>query len=176
MKKIQNKGGHDLVVVEEVIQTKIYMIKDQKVMLDVDLATLYQVETKVLNQAVKRNIERFPPDFMFQLDKEADKVLRSQFVTSNSGGRRWSIFAFTEQGIAMLSSVLRSDRAVQVNIQIMRTFTKLRQMLATHKELREKIEALEKKYDGQFRTIFNAIHRLIAEEAKPKNPIGFRVE
>lgn len=146
-------------------------------MLDFDLADLYKVKTKVLNQAVKRNRKRFPRDFMFKLDKSEEKNLKSQFVTSSFsyGGRRKPIFAFTEQGIAMLSSVLRSERAILVNIQIMRAFTKLRQMLASHKEIKEKIEQLEKKYDGQFRVIFKTIQQIITEEEKPKRKLGFDV-
>ncbi len=160
------------VIPSENIGSKIYMIRKEKVMLDFDLALLYQVETKVLNQAVKRNSERFPPDFVFMLNKNEEANLKSQIVTSNYG-RRKPVFAFTERGIAMLSGVLRSTRAIQVNIQIMRTFTRLRQMLSSHKELKEKIEQLEKKYDGQFRLIFKTIQQIIAEEEKPKGKIGF---
>lgn len=161
----------------EVIKNKIYLLRSEKVMLDFDLADLYKVKTKVLNQAVKRNRKRFPRDFMFKLDKSEEKNLKSQFVTSSFsyGGRRKPIFAFTEQGIAMLSSVLRSERAILVNIQIMRAFTKLRQMLASHKEIKEKIEQLEKKYDGQFRVIFKTIQQIITEEEKPKRKLGFDV-
>lgn len=160
----------------ENIQQKIYTIRGQRVMLDFDLAVLYEVETKVLNQAVKRNISRFPEDFMFQLN-EADMLnLRSQFVTANLNMRRSLTFAFTEQGVAMLSSVLRSPRAIQVNIQIMRTFIRLREMLSSHKELKEKIEELEMRYDEHFRIIFDAIRQLIIEEEKPKKQIGFEIE
>lgn len=152
------------------IATKIYTLHGQRVMLDHDLASLYGVETKVLNQAVKRNLKRFPSDFMFLLTTEDSYVLGSQFVTAkinlSSTKRRSEGKAFTEQGIAMLSSVLRSERAVQVNIQIMRTFTKLRELFLTHTDLKEKIETLEQKYDGQFKIIFDAIHALIAETAK----------
>jgi hypothetical protein len=157
----------------EDIKNRIYVCRGEKVMLDSDLAELYQVETKVLNQAVKRNSERFPKDFMYKLTKSEDTNLRSQFVTSSYGGRRYSTFAFTEQGIAMLSSVLKSKRAIQVNIQIMRTFTRLRQILSSHKELKEKIEQLENKYDSQFRIVFQTIQQLIAEEEKPKEKLGF---
>ncbi len=158
----------------EEIRNKIYVIRGEKVMLDFDLAVLYQVETKVLNQAVKRNHQRFPPDFMFALNKAEEEILRSQFVTAKSNvKRRAPIVAFAEQGIAMLSTVLRSERAILINIQIMRTFTKLRQTLATHKELKEKIEQLEKKYDGQFKLIFKTIQQIIAEEEKPKDKLGF---
>lgn len=159
-------------IVKENIQQKIYVVRGQKVMLDFDLAVLYQVETKVLNQAVKRNIDRFPEDFMFQLKKEEINLM-SQFVTSSYGGRRYSVSAFTEQGIAMLSSVLNSKRAIQVNIQIMRTFTRLREMLSNHKELKEKIEELELRYDEHFRIVFDAIRQLMAEEERPKKRIGF---
>ena len=141
-------------------------------MLDSDLALLYQVTTAALNQAVKRNIERFPADFMFALNKEEANLI-SQSVISSYGDRSNTFFAFTEQGITMLSSVLRSARAIQVNIRIMITFTRLRQTLSSHKELREKIEQLEKKYNGQFRLIFKTIQQLIAEEEKPKSRIGF---
>ncbi len=160
------------IIPSENIGSKIYMIRKEKVMLDSNLALLYQVTTAALNQAVKRNIERFSADFMFALNKEEASLI-SQSVISSYGGRRNTFFAFTEQGIAMFSSVLRSARAIQVNIRIMRTFTRLRQMLSSHKELREKIEQLEKKYDGQFRLIFKTIQQLIAEEEKPKSRIGF---
>ena len=143
-------------------------------MLDRDLAYLYEVETKVLNQAVKRNLERFPDDFMFQLTPEETKFLRSQFVTLRHGQHsKYSSYAFTEHGILMLSSVLKSDQAIQINIQIMRTFTKLRELMLVHKDLRIKIEAMERKYDTQFRIVFNAIKRLIDPPQKPKTPIGF---
>jgi len=158
------------------IEGKIFLIRGQKVMIDRDLAELYGVETRVLKQAVKRNIKRFPSDFMFELSKEEFDNWRSQFVTSNSDkiGLRFKPFAFTEQGIAMLSGVLHSDRAIHVNIQIMRTFTKLRKMLSTHKELREKIELLESKYDKQFKVVFDAIRELIRIDKKPKKKMGFR--
>ena len=161
----------------EKIEGKIYLVRSKKVMLDSDLAELYNVETKVLLQAVKRNKDRFPEDFMFQLDKKEFEVLRSQFVTSNKGrgGRRFKPYAFTEQGVAMLSSVLNSKRAVMVNIQIMRTFTKLREMIESHKDLKRKIEDMEKKYDGQFKLVFDAIKYLIEPEIKPKRKIGFYV-
>jgi len=158
----------------ERIISRIFLIRGKKVMMDQDLAELYNVDTKVLIQSVKRNIKRFPGDFMFQLTKEEFIDLRSQFVTSSWGGRRYYPYAFTEQGVAMLSSVLNSERAIRVNIQIIRTFTQLRELLATHKDLREKIENIEKKYDKQLREIFEAIKHLLAEKTKPKNPIGFR--
>ena len=145
----------DLVPLDRII-SKIYYVRNKKVMLDRDLAELYGVKTKVLKQAVRRNMKRFPEDFMFELSKEEFENWRSQFVTSNSDkmGLRHNPMAFTEQGVAMLSSVLNSDRAIQVNIQIMRAFTKLREMLSTHEELRKKIEAMENKYDSQFKAVF----------------------
>jgi hypothetical protein len=134
------------------------------------------VETRALKQAVKRNITRFPVDFMFELSRAEFNNLRSQIVTSSWGGIRYVPMALTEQGVAMLSSVLNSERAVQVNIQIMRTFTKLRQMLATHDGLRRKIEEMEQKYDQQFQVVFDAIKLLLAAEEKPKPKIGFMVK
>lgn len=157
------------------IERAILLIRGQKVMLDADLASLYGVETRVLVQAVKRNLERFPEDFMFQLSREEFAVLRSQIVTSrNWGGRRYPPYAFTEQGVAMLSSVLRSQRAIRVNIEIMRAFIRLRQMLASHAELARKLEALEKKYDAQFQEVFEAIRRLMAPPEPKRRAIGFR--
>ena len=159
----------------ERIVSKIYFIREAKVMLDRDLAELYEVETKALKQAVRRNIDRFPADFMFELSTEEFENWRSQFVTSNADkiGLRYKPMAFTEQGVAMLSSVLRSKRAIQVNIQIMRAFTQLRQMLSTHKDLKKKVEEMEEKYDEQFRIVFEAIKQLIEIEGKPKRKIGF---
>ena len=157
------------------IEKAILLIRGQKVMLDADLAELYGVETKVLVQAVKRNLERFPEDFMFQLSQEEFAILRSQTVTSSDwGGRRYRPYAFTEQGVAMLSSVLRSQRAIQVNIEIMRAFIRLRQMLASHVELARKLDALEKKYDAQFKQVFEAIRQLMAPPEPKRRPIGFR--
>jgi len=155
------------------ILNKIYLIRGMKVMLDKDLAELYGVKTKVLNQAVRRNENRFPQDFMFQLNYEEFENLKSQFVTSSWGGVRKHPHAFTEHGIMMLSSVLNSDRAINVNIQIMRTFIKLRRMLSKHEELRKKIDEMEKRYDTQFKAVFDAIKQLIAEEKQPKKKIGF---
>ncbi len=145
-------------------------------MLDRDLAELYGVETALLKRAVRRNRERFPNDFMFELSKSELDDLRCQFGTSRWGGTRYSPFAFTEQGVAMLSSVLNSDGAIQVNIQIMRTFTQLRNMLATHDDLKRKIEAMEEKYDEQFRIVFEAIQQLLDEDQKPKKKIGYLKE
>ncbi|KKT29138.1 MAG: KilA-N, DNA-binding domain protein [Candidatus Azambacteria bacterium GW2011_GWC2_45_7b] len=142
-------------------------------MIDQDLAELYVVETKALNLAVKRNLARFPSDFMFQLSEKEFKNLRSQIETSRWGGRRYVPYAFTEQGVAMLSSILNSDRAIQVNIQVIRTFTKLRELLATNKELRVKIENMEKKYDAELRQVFDVLKQLLIQESKPKGQIGF---
>jgi hypothetical protein len=154
---------------------KIYLIRGKKVMLDRDLADLYGVDTRTLNQAVRRNLERFPEDFMFQLNKEEFKNWISQIVIPNNKkmGLRITPLVFTEQGVAMLSAVLKSQRAVYVSIQIVRTFVKLREMLATNKELREKIEAMEKKNDQRFRIVFKAIAQLIKGDTVPKKKIGF---
>jgi ORF6N domain len=156
----------------ERIAQKIYLIRGQKVMLDSDLAELYDVPTKRLNEQVKRNLERFPTDFMFQLTLEEAENLRSQFATSSSayGGRRYLPYAFTEQGIAMLSSVLKSERAVEVNIAIMRTFVKMRELMASHAELARKIEAMEKKYDEQFQEVFTIIKKMLIPP--PSNKIA----
>ena len=158
----------------ERIERAILFLRDRKVMLDADLAGLYGVETRVLVQAVRRNIERFPQDFMFQLSKEEFDDLRSQSVTSSSwGGRRYPPYAFTEQGVAMLSSVLRSERAVQVNIEIMRAFVRLRQMLSTHRDLARKVDALEKKYDARFKIVFDALRQLMSPPEPARGAIGF---
>jgi len=161
------------IITDEIIVNKIYVFRGVKVMLDRDLAELYGVETRVLNQAIKRNLIRFPLDFMFQLDKDEFESLISQFVTSSWGGVRKLPYVFTEHGILMLSSVLNSENAIQVNIQIMRTFSKLRQMLSAHEDIKRKIESMEKKYDSQFRIVFDAIKELITEELKPQRKIGF---
>ena len=164
-----------LIIPAERIQQCIYLVRKQKVILDSDLAVLYGVETKALVRAVKRNIDRFPDDFMFQLTRsEFDNFLRCQNGTSSWGGRRYLPYAFTEQGVAMLSSVLRSKRAVQVNIAIMRTFVKLRRILEDNALLRRKIESMERKYDEQFQQVFTVLKYMIAEENKPKQPFGFR--
>jgi flagellar capping protein FliD len=159
----------------ESITSRIYFIRSQKVMIDRDLAELYGVETKQLKRAVKRNIDRFPIDFMFEMTEEELSNWRGQFGTSNSikMGLRYSPMAFTEQGVAMLSSVLNSKRAIQVNIQIMRTFTRLREMMAGHKDLQKKIEDMEAKYDKQFRVVFEAIKQLLQKDNQPKRKIGF---
>jgi len=160
----------------EVVQSKIYLIRGYKVMIDRDIALLYGVKPIALRQQVKRNMDRFPKDFMFQLDKDEVKILLSQNVIPSKqslGGT--TPYAFTEQGIAMLSSVLTSKRAVQVNIQIMRTFSKVREFMVTHKDIREKVEKLERKYDQQFKVVFEAIKKLITfpNEAYRKTKIGF---
>jgi hypothetical protein len=161
----------------EAVEGAIRLIRGEKVILDADLAALYGVATKALLQAVKRNLERFPADFMFQLTKEEFTVLRSQSVTSRGwGGRRYPPCAFTEQGVAMLSSVLRSPRAVLVNIEIMRAFVRLRRMLASHAKLAKKLAELEEKYDSQFAIVFEAIKQLMAPPEKTRKHIGFRSE
>jgi hypothetical protein len=165
-----------LLVPAERIEHAILVLRGQKVMLDSELAALYEVPVKALNQAVKRNLDRFPEDFMFQLSQEEATSLRSQSVTSKAGrgGRRTEPYAFTEQGVAMLSSVLSSPRAVQVNIEIMRAFVRLRQMLQQNTELARKLAALERKYDGQFKMVFEAIRDLMTPAPKEKPRIGFR--
>lgn len=164
------------------IERKILWLRREKVMLDSDLAELYGVEARVLNQAVKRNMERFPSDFMFRLSAAETQSVRefqmsdsSQIVRSSKKhrGLTYRPYAFTEQGVAMLSSVLRSERAVLVNIAIMRTFVQLRRMLASHADLARKLKALEQKYDRQFSAVFDAIRALMTEEEKPKREIGF---
>ena len=162
------------VIASEHIEQRIFVIRGQRVMLDKDLASLYGVATFNLNKAVIRNIERFPEDFMFQLTKKEFKSLIFHFGISSWGGTRKLPRVFTEHGILMLSSVLSSKRAVQVNIQITRTFVKLRRMLGSHKELLKKIEGMEKKYDRQFKVVFEAIKQLMKPlSAKPKRQIGF---
>ncbi len=160
----------------ERIAHSIFIIRGQKVLLDNDLALLYGVSTKQFNRAVQRNLGRFPADFMFQLTPEETKRLRCQIGTSNKrGGRRYLAYAFTEQGVAMLSSVLRSKRAILVNIEIMRTFTRLRQILATNKDLAEKLAGLEEKYDKQLDIIFEALRRLMDPgRSLHKGPMGFQ--
>ena len=161
------------IIPQEIIEGKILFIRGKKVMLDRDLAQLYGVTTGNLNKAVNRNIDRFPEDFMFQLTDEEFKNLKFHFGISSWGGTRKLPRVFTENGVAMLSSVLNSQRAIHVNIQIMRTFTRLREMLMTHKDLKQKIEEMEKKYDYQFKIVFDAIKRLLEPPEKPKKRIGF---
>ncbi|MBI5742902.1 MAG: ORF6N domain-containing protein [Candidatus Niyogibacteria bacterium] len=165
-----------IAIASERIISRIFLIRGKKVMLDQDLAELYEVETKALNQAVKRNLARFPIDFMFQLSKQETDIWRSQFVTLKDGRgqhRKYLPYVFTEQGVAMLSSVLNSDRAIQVNIQVIRTFTKLREFLATNKQLREKIESMEKKYDKKLKEVFDVLKSLLIQEEKPRREMGF---
>jgi len=159
------------------IERLIILVRGHKVMLDADLAELYGVQTKALNQAVKRNPNRFPSDFMFQLDPEEFENLRSQFVTSSQwGGRRIPPYVLTERGVAMLSSVLKSERAVQVNIEIMRTFVRLRQLLAPNAMLARKLEMLERKYDAQFKVVFDANRQLMVPPEPNKRKIDFLVK
>jgi ORF6N domain len=162
------------ILTSERIERSILLIRGHKVMLDADLAELYGVETRALLQAVSRNQKRFPEDFMFQMSKEEYELLRSQIVISKKGrgGRRYLPYVFTEQGVAMLSSVLRSERAVQVNIEIMRAFVRLRELVATHKDLARKLETLEKRYDAQFKIVFDAIRELMAPPTPKKRKIG----
>lgn len=168
-------------VSEETILEKIYLIRGMKVMLDKDLAEMYGVEVRVLNQAVKRNGIRFPTDFMFQLTELEFKSLISQFVISKNkgrGGTRKLPYVFTEQGVAMLSSVLNSETAIQVNIQIIRLFTKMKQLILDNKDLWMKIEKIEQhliKHDEEIKTVFAYLKKLLIEESKPRNPIGFRI-
>lgn len=163
----------DIMPVEKIWQ-KIIVIRKEKVILDRDLAELYGVETRHLVQAVKRNKTRFPSDFLFQLTVEEFKNLRSQIVTSSWGGRRYPPYAFTEQGVAMLSSVLKSDRAVNVNIAIMRAFVQMRKMISNYSDLLLKVEKMEKKYDAQFKVVFEAIKQLMEPVPKKKRRIGFK--
>lgn len=178
--KRENKRGAMALVPHEAIETKIILLRGKKVMLDRDLAKLYKVEPKYLKRQVRRNINRFPHDFMFELSKQEFKNWRCQFVTSNSKdtmGLRYSPYAFTEPGVAMLSSVLNSNRAIQVNIQIVRTFIKLRKLISTHKELAHKLRKLEyktEKHDEEIHTIFEAIRQLMVPLEKSKRRIGFR--
>jgi len=160
----------------ERIASKIYLIRDVKVMLDRDLAELYGEETKRLKEQVRRNIERFPEDFMFELTKEELQNLRSQFATSSWGGARYSPMAFSEHGVLMLSSVLKSERAVQVNIQIMRIFTKLRGALIDNKELRKELEELKQITEERFQIVFETLDQLLTIENKPKKKIGYTVK
>jgi hypothetical protein len=162
-------------VPDELIEQKIYLIRGHKVMLDADLAALYGVTTGNLNLAVRRNQKRFPEDFMFQLSREETRTLLLQNARAKGrGGRRTPPYAFTEQGVAMLSSVLNSERAIEVNITIMRAFVRLRAMLATHAELARRLDDLEQKYDEQFRVVFEAIRELMTPEpVPPSRRIGF---
>ena len=171
-------SGASLIAIER-IEQRIFLLRGQKVMLSPHLAQLYGVTPKVLIQAVKRNAERFPSDFMFQLTHQELTRSRSQIVTLKNLGRgehiKYLPYAFTEQGVAMLSSVLRSKRAIQVNVEIMRSFVRLRQLLASHADLAQKLEELEKNFDAQFRIVFDAIRQLMSEPVMPRKQIGFSV-
>ncbi|MCX6121904.1 MAG: ORF6N domain-containing protein [Ignavibacteriales bacterium] len=175
--------NENTIIPSEVIEKRIFLLRGQKVMLDTHLAELYNVPTKSLNLAVKRNSDRFPADFMFQLSDEEYSLISSHLRLQNEtskesrrGGRRYLPYAFSEQGVAMLSSVLRSRRAVQVNIEIMRAFVKLRELLTSNKDLAHKLLKLEKRYDSQFKIVFDAIRQLMAPPEYPKKEIGFRVK
>jgi chromosome condensin MukBEF ATPase and DNA-binding subunit MukB len=166
---------------QEVIEQKIYLIRGKKVMLDGDLANIYGVEKRALNQAVKRNAKRFPDDFMFQLNDGEFLNLKSQIVISSWGGSRSLPYAFTEQGVAMLSGILNSNRAIEVNVQIIRTFVKLREMIISNKELRIKMEDMERKYDKRFKVVFDTLRSLIADDKKEiliekKEAISFKTK
>ena len=169
--------NRSLAVVEQV-QRRILFLRGHKVLLDTDLAKLYGVPTKRLNEQVRRNVKRFPPDFMFQLAEKDAEALRSQFATSKTGkagrgGRRYAPFAFTEQGVAMLSSVLNSERSIQVNIFIMRAFVRLREILATHKDLAHKVAASARTCDARFEYLVDAIRKLQYPRNSRRRPIGF---
>jgi phage regulator Rha-like protein len=176
------KKQNEVAIPDEVVMNKIYVIRSQKVMLDKDLAELYKVETKQLKRAVRRNADRFPDDFMFELSKEEFDNLRNQIGTSSWGGTRYAPMAFTEQGVAMLSSVLNSDRAIKVNIQIVRIFTRMRQKLLTHKDLLLKVGQIEKRLEKQgkdIKLVFDYLNQFIEQQKekeieKPKEPIGFK--
>lgn len=171
------KRNTEVGIPDETVVSKIFIVREKKVMLDKDPAELYDVETKALNQAVKRNLLRFPDDFMFQLSQHEFENLRSQIVTSSWGGRRTPPYAFTEQGVAMLSSVLNSERAVLVNIHIIRVFTKLREMLMTHKDILLKLDKLESKavqHDGYIELIFKYLKELLTPKTEPLRKIGFK--
>jgi len=164
-------GKSTVAIVPERVERRILLIRGQKVMIDADLAGLYGVTTKRLNEQVKRNRERFPKDFMFVLTAAEAEILRSQFATSRSwGGRRYRPLAFTEQGVAML----RGKRAVQVNIAIMRAFVKVREMMASHRDLARRLDEMEIKYDKQFKVVFDAIREMMRRPEKPRRPIGFQ--
>jgi phage regulator Rha-like protein len=172
----QHVDGVAIVPAERIVK-RIVVIREMKVMFDRDLAELYEVETKALNRAVKRNMSRFPSEFMFQLTKEEYDALRYQFGTLKKGQHsKYLPYVFTEQGVAMLASVLNSNRAIQVSVQIIKTFMKLREMLTHYKDLNEKIEKMETKYDAQFKVVFDAIRQLITPPEEPKRRIGFGVE
>ena len=164
------------IITTKAISSKIYLIRGVKVMLDRDLAKLYDVTTSALNKAVSRNLDRFPPDFMFQLNLEEFANLKSHFGTSSWGGTRKLPRAYTEQGVAMLSSVLRSKQAIQVNIEIMRTFTKIRHMIAASDELKQEIEKLREQTDERFQIVFEVLDQLLNPESGTKKEIGFTIK
>jgi len=174
--------NQSVVIASELIENKIFFIRGKKVMFDRDLAELYGVETRILNRAIRRNIDRFPEEFMFQLNKKEAEIWQSQFLisqigTSSWGGTRKVPLVFTEYGVAMLSSVLNSKRAIQVNIQIIKTFIKLKEMIATNRELRIKIEELEKRYDKSFKIVFDTLRKLLEEnDNNSRKRIGFEAE
>ena len=175
------KQENQIILSENIVASKIYVIRDQRVMLDKDLAELYEVETRALNQAVSRNLERFPEIFMFQLTQQQFEILKSQIVTSSWGGTRKLPYVFTEQGVAMLSSVLRSKKAIQVNIQIMMVFTKVREVLVDTLSLALDIEDLKKKLDNQNKSIelvFSYLDELMEkqENPQPRNKIGYKIK
>jgi hypothetical protein len=157
----------------QLIQNKIFEIRGHRVMMDFDLAEMYEVETKVLKQAVKRNVSRFPPDFMFEITAKEWESLRSQIVTSNRGGIRYMPYAFTEQGVAMLSSVLRSERAIEVNIQIIRAFILIRQNALLYTEINQKLENFMMDTNLQFNEIYQALQELAAKKSVPRKPVGY---
>jgi len=161
-------------IVQEIIEQKIYLVRGQRVMLDRDLALLYEITTGNFNKAVSRNLDRFPSDFMFRLNKEEFHNLIFQFGTSRWGGTRKNPRVFTEHGILMLSSVLNSKRATQVNIKIMRTFIKMREMLVAHKDILKRVEEMEKRYDRQFRVVFQTIKKMMSPPNTSKRKIGFK--
>ena len=165
----------NLMMVEK-IERRIFQVRGKKVMLDSDLAALYQVKTKRLNEQVRRNRSRFPEDFMFQLTKEEADSLRSHFATTNRGGSRYHPYTFTQEGVAMLSSALNSERAILVNIQIMRAFVALRRVGLTYTGLKKKIEDMEKKYDKQFSAVFTVLKNLLESPEKPRRKIGFHAD
>jgi hypothetical protein len=184
MTELQEKTDSLEPVAAPAVEARIFVIRDRQVMLDEDLAELYGVETKRLVEQVKRNLERFPADFMFQLDRTEADSLRSQIATSNTsrGGRRYAPYVFTEQGVAMLSSVLRSKRAIAVNIEIMRTFVELRRAAISYTALQQRLDDLEREmtgrldaHDEQLGQIFEALHQLMTPPVRPRKPVGFRV-
>ena len=169
--------SESFIIPDETIKSKIYHFRNEKVMIDTDLAELYGVETRVLNQAIKRNLKRFPEDFMFQLNEKEFENLKSQIESSSWGGRRTLPFVFTEHGVLMLSSVLNSDKALDINIQIVRIFTKMREMLLTHKDILLQLEEMRKSIAGQedrVDLIYNYLVQFMEQNKKPRTEIGFK--